>query len=123
MYMIKGYDELTNREAVNLTEIEKRTKKLEDSAVVTGVGFIKYADGNIVQYNKIMNQTTIYFSTPFINTDYILIANYVGTSVGGITVNVESKTVNSAKLAVRTNTGAEINYPAMINFIAIGRWK
>ena len=123
MYMIKGYDELTNREAVNLTEIEKRTKRLEDSAVVTGVGFIKYADGNIVQYNKIMNQTTIYFSTPFINTDYILIANYVGTSVGGITVNVESKTVNSAKLAVRTNTGAEINYPAMINFIAIGRWK
>ena len=106
-----------------ITEIEKRTKKLEDSAVVTGVGFIKYADGNIVQYNKIMNQTTIYFSTPFINTDYILIANYVGTSVGGITVNVESKTVNSAKLAVRTNTGTEINYPAMINFIAIGRWK
>ena len=123
MYMIKGYDELTNREAVNLTDIEKRTKKLEDSAVVTGVGFIKYADGNIIQYNKVQNTTTIYFSTPFVTTDYILLAEYVGTSVGGIIVNVIQKTVNYAKISVTTNTGAKINYPSAIDFIAIGRWK
>ena len=120
-YIVKAYDDLSERVVPNLNDIEERLGDMENTKTVTGVGFIKYADGGLIQYG-VFEGTLCAFSIPFMDTNYAFIGTYEGT-LNNVVVSVGSKSANKCTVnSIRGNTGTAIVSPR-ISYIAIGRWK
>lgn len=119
-YMVKAYDELSARAEISLDKIEANIKDLIASKVVTGVGFIKFADGGLVQYGTSYGNTCN-FTLPFINTEYAIIPSYEGSATG-VDMSITAKQTNKAMFVTTNSTGVILSSPKF-NFIAIGRWK
>ena len=120
MVLIKAYDNLTNTQVVNLAGLNDRVKKLESEAVATGIGFIKYADGGLIQYGTSVG-LACYFSMAFINNLYTITTSYIGTA-NGISITTTNKTATGAFFSVVNNAGMFLS-SIKCDYIAIGRWK
>ena len=119
-YIIKAYDELSARSIANFSEMAEQVKDLVKNKVVTGIGFIKFADGGLIQYG-ISFGNTCYFTMSFIDTQYSIIPNYEGSAIG-VDIAINTKQINKCSFNVTNNAGMTLGN-AKINFIAIGRWK
>ena len=119
-YIIKAYDELTNRVSANFSELAETVKDLVNNKVITGVGFLKFADGGLIQYGTSFGNTC-YFTLPFIDANYAIIPNYEGNATG-VDISINIKQVNKCSFTVTNNAGLSLGN-AKLNFIAIGRWK
>ena len=120
IYMVKAFDELSTRQQLNLATIEANVKELQNNKVVTGIGFMKFADGGLIQYG-ISYGNTCYYTLPFIDNTYTILPNYEG-SAKGVDIAIINKGATNATFAVTNATGVTLT-SAKINFLAIGRWK
>lgn len=120
MYIVKAYDELSTRQQLNLATMEADIKRLDAARVVSGIGYVKFADGGLIQYGTSYG-SICYFSIPFIDNTYTIIPNYEGTAKN-VDVTISIKTTTQTKFIVTNSVGTELN-SAKINFIAMGRWK
>lgn len=121
-YLIKAYDDLSINESLNLQDIKNDITSLQNSRVSSGVGFVKFEDGGLIQYG-IANNNKCSFSLQFINSDYSIIPNYEGVLTNvDVTIDSNNKLVSSCSFKVTDNNGLSITN-AVIDYIAIGRWK
>lgn len=120
IYIVKAYDELTTRTEINVAQIEADVKDLVANKVVTGVGFVKFADGSLIQHGTSFGNEC-HFTLPFIDNKYTITMNYEGTA-SGVDVTVNVKQATKCSIIVTNATGIKLS-SAKVNFIAIGRWK
>lgn len=96
----------------------------------------KYADGQLIQYGtgscpEGVGYAEITFPIPFLNTNYIMIANHKYTGGGGYGGSAQLRNITNTQ--ANTNTTAFIysymydgtiaTYIRNVQYIAIGRWK
>ena len=96
----------------------------------------KYADGQLIQYGtgscpEGVGYAEITFPIPFLNTNYIMIANHKYTGGGGYGGSAQLRNITNPQ--ANTNTTAFIysymydgtiaTYIRNVQYIAIGRWK
>lgn len=96
----------------------------------------KYADGLLIQYGtgscpEGVGYAEITFPIPFLNTNYIMIANHKYTGGGGYGGSVQLRNITNPQ--ANTNATAFIysymydgtiaNYIRNVQYVAYGRWK
>lgn len=122
MYLVKAYDDLSVREAINLQSMQDSIDDITKSKVVSGIGFEKYYEGGLTQYGIITGSTCL-FSIPFIDNTYAIIPSYEGAGKNvDITINSTTKSATKCEFIVTNSAGIVINN-ATIHYIAKGRWK
>lgn len=120
--LIKAYDNLHVRAVLDVDALAARVDALTASAVVTGVGFIKYGDGTLIQRGTSFGNACL-FALPFIDTTYSVVATYVGSSTGvAVSVDDAGRQVNQCSVTAVDFTGTKLG-AASAHYVAIGRWK
>lgn len=127
IYIIKAYDDLSIKESLNISEIQSNIDSLLSSKSITGIGYIKYNDGTLIQYgSSVQNgslQNVCSFSISFINTDYSIIGMYEGTDSGIVITNDKTnKLATKCNLFARSIDGKSTT-GISVNYLAIGRWE
>ena len=119
--LIKAYDEPTTQEMINIDALQKAVTRAIETCAATGVGYIKFASGELLQYGTTLINGKALFSLPFIDTNYMVFPGIEETTLATAQVDPASKTATQCMMMVFNDVGVRVDRKT--RYMAFGRWK
>ena len=119
--IIKAYDEPSVQSMININALATSVDNAIASRAVAGVGYLKYATGELWQTGVTTIAGDALFAVPFIDSEYQVFPNLEGTQRLTAQVVAGSKSATKCNLAVYNDVGTRTY--AKTGYLAFGRWK
>lgn len=119
--IIKAYDEPSAQSMVSVNALADSMEAAVASRAVAGVGYLKYATGELLQTGITTINGDALFSVPFVDDQYMVFPGLEGARQLTAQVVTGSKSATKCSLAVYNDVGTRTY--AKVAYLAFGRWK